>query len=112
MTATFGLKAPGGAIGRASLELVGLDGDNPEKNTMRVTLNGVTLYEGADPLPNDFCCGGSGPGNWGSAVFEFPAELLSQHNTLAITNLEPSDCTSCPRYVMLDYARLSYRTPG
>jgi hypothetical protein len=112
MTAAFALDSPATPGGTARLELVGLDGENPVKNVIRVVLNGTTLYEGPNPLPDDFCCGGSGPGNWGSAVFEFPAELLSAQNTLSIANLEPNDCTMCPKFVMIDYAVISYRTPG
>ena len=112
MSTTFTLDAPGGAIGRASLQLVGLDGENPVKNQMRVVLNGTTLYEGPNPLPDYFCCGTAGPGNWGSVTFKFPAELLQPQNTLSITNLEPNDCTSCTKFVMLDYAELSYKTQG
>jgi hypothetical protein len=78
---------------------------------MRVTLNGTTLYEGPNPLPNDFCCGTAGPGNWGTVPFEIPAGLLAASNTLTITNLEPTDCTSCPKFVMLDRAIVDYTVP-
>jgi hypothetical protein len=108
MTANFGLDAPVVAGGRASLELVGLDGENPVKNVIRIVLNGTTLYEGPNPLPDDVCCGASGPGNWGSVAFEFPSELLTTSNTLSITNLQPNDCTSCPKFVMIDQAVVTY----
>jgi hypothetical protein len=108
MSATFTLDRRPLRDGSARLEIVGLDGENPVKNTIRIVLNGTTLYEGPDPLPDDVCCGGSGPGNWGSAAFEFPASLLNSQNTLSITNLEPSDCTSCTKFVMLDYAVVRY----
>jgi serine/threonine-protein kinase len=109
MTASFQLTHQGQAVGPATLQLVGLDGENPIKNRMRIVLNGVTIHEGPNPLPNDECCGPSGPGNWGSAVFEFAGEILSRNNSLVISNLEPADCTTCPKYVMVDYGVLEYR---
>jgi hypothetical protein len=109
MTASFVLDDELEAVGRASLRIVGLDGENDPKNPVRIVLNGVTLYEGPNPLPNDYCCGGSGPGNWGSMVLEFSATLLARENSLSITNLAPSDCTSCTKFVMVDYAVLDYR---
>jgi hypothetical protein len=110
MTATFVLEPRPSPDGRARLELVGLDGENPVKNDIRIVLNGTTLYQGPNPLPDDVCCGSSGPGNWGSAVFEFPANLLGPQNSLSITNLSPNDCTSCSKFVMIDYAVIRYPT--
>jgi serine/threonine-protein kinase len=109
MTAHFSLDFRGDTTGRATLRIVGLDGDDPAKQPISIAINGVTIYEGADPLPNDFCCGPSGPGNWGSATFRFAADILRRNNTLTITNLGPSDCTVCPKYVMVDYADLDFR---
>jgi hypothetical protein len=109
MTARFKLKLNGEVGRRASLTLVGLDGENPGKNMMSVTLNGVTIFQGPNPLPNDASPGGDGPGNWGSAAFRVPGSLLQRNNTLSISNLEPSDCTRCPVFVMVDYVELAYR---
>jgi hypothetical protein len=109
MTARFRLDEVGQFGRRASLEIVGLDGDNPRKNQISIAINGVTIYAGPNPLPNDECCGPSGPGNWGSAVFDVPGEILRRNNSLVISNLEPGDCTQCPNYVMVDYADLEYR---
>jgi len=107
MTANFQLERGGQAEGPATLEIVGLDGENPIKNRMSIVLNGVTIYEGPNPLPND--SGRSGPGNWGSAVFPIAGDILQSENTLVIRNLEPADCTTCPKYVMVDYLVISYR---
>jgi hypothetical protein len=109
MTARFELTHEGQVRPRASLEIVGLDGDHPNKSLISIVLNGVTIYAGSNPLPNDFCCGPSGPGNWGSAVFDVPGEILRPNNRLVISNLDPNDCTQCPHYVMVDYAELNYR---
>jgi serine/threonine-protein kinase len=108
MTASFQLGHQGLVVGNASLELVGLDAENPIKQPIRIVLNGVTIYEGPNPLPDDTCCGPQGPGNWGSAFFEFSGALVQSDNTLVITNLAASDCTECSKYVMVDYGVLSY----
>ena len=109
MTANFELTQQGQPARRALLTIVGLDGENERKNMMSVTLNGATVYAGPNPLPNDFCCGSSGPGNWGAVTFEIPGDLLRRNNSLTVTNLEPVSCTSCPVFVMVDYAELEYR---
>lgn len=109
MTLRFRLTDDGQIGRRASLTFVGLDGESAHKNRIAIVLNGEPIYVGPSPLPNDVCCGRSGPGNWGSAVFEFPGELLRRNNSLSVSNLEASDCTTCPVYVMVDYAVLEYR---
>jgi len=109
MTATFPLdQSPSSK--RATIEIVGLDGENPLLNDVRFVLNGVTIYEGPNPLPNDTCCGGSGSGNWGSVTFVIPTSMLGTNNSFSVTNLEPTDCTECPKFVMVDYFELAYRT--
>ena len=115
-TAFNSMSAPFSVVGAlpsgpATLQLIGLDGENEPKNLMRVTINGTTIYEGGNPLPNDFCCGTSGPGNWGTVSFAIPAGVLAANNTLTIVNLESNDCTSCPKYVMLDRAIVDYTIP-
>ncbi|CAN5755504.1 hypothetical protein BH23CHL7_BH23CHL7_09780 [soil metagenome] len=107
MTASFRLRLDGEVGRRASFTIVGMDGENRAKNTIAVVLNGVTIYEGPNPLPNDACC--DPPGNWGSAVIQFRGDLLKRRNTLSISNLEPDGCTRCPVYVMVDYVELTYR---
>jgi hypothetical protein len=109
MTAQFELEQTRAAIGQASLTIVGLEGAEPEKQSISIVLNGETIYEGPDPLPNDFSAGPSGPGNWGSATFKFPANILKRNNELTITNLTASDCTLCSDFVLIDYALIKYR---
>ncbi|HUR16976.1 MAG TPA: hypothetical protein VMZ33_06800, partial [Candidatus Limnocylindrales bacterium] len=105
MTASFA--TPGvDPSGPATLQLVGLDGENELKNATRIAINGVTIYEGPNPLPNDF--GTGGPGNWGTVTFSIPAGVLGTSNTLTVTNLEDNDCTNCPKYVMIDRAVVDY----
>ncbi len=112
MTAVFRIDGAGSARGTATLRFVGIDDEAEEKNPMRITLNGQIIYGGPDPLPNDFCCGSDGPGNWGTATFRFPAALLQNRNSLSITNLDPGDCTYCPNFIMIDTGELTYRTRG
>jgi eukaryotic-like serine/threonine-protein kinase len=109
MTAAFALDYAGSPTGRAQLTLVGMDAENPAKQMVAISINGTVIYQGPDPLPNDFCCGPSGPGNWGSATITFPSDLLKHHDTLTVTNLDPGTCTLCPNYVMVDYAELQFR---
>ncbi|MBA2570310.1 MAG: hypothetical protein H0V04_03905 [Chloroflexi bacterium] len=112
MTAQFALDPPVRTQGTAMLQLVGIDSEEEEKNPMRIVLNGVVIFEGPNPMPNDFCCGSSGPGNWGTVTFRFSSELLARNNELSITNLDPGDCTYCPNFIMIDKGELTYRTPG
>jgi hypothetical protein len=107
MTAPFTLAAPDPSAG-ARLQVTGLDGENPLSNATRISVNGVTIYEGPSPFPNDTCCGGSGPGNWATVAFDIPAGVLGVDNTLTGSNLEPTDCTECPKYVMVDFAEVIY----
>jgi len=109
MTAKFELEQTAAAFGQASLTIVGLEGSEPEKQTISIALNGETLYEGEDPLPNDFAPGPSGEGNWGSATFKFPADILKRNNELTITNLTDSSCTLCSDFVLFDYGLIKYR---
>ncbi|MDQ3554488.1 MAG: protein kinase [Chloroflexota bacterium] len=125
MSGSFAADGGGSAVGTARLRLVGMDDERPEKNPIRLILNGQVLYrpgacstcaparnEALNPLPNDFCCGPTGDGNWGAVIFEFPASLLRDTNELSITNLSSSDCTLCPFFVMVDFGELTYRTRG
>ena len=112
MAGSFDAEGGNEARGTATLRLVGMDDERPEKNPIRITFNGQPFYEGPDPLPNDFCCGPTGDGNWGAVIFEFPASLLRGTNDISITNLSSSDCTVCPFFVMVDFGELTYRTRG
>ena len=77
---------------------------------MRVTINGRTIYQGGNPLPNDHCCGSDGPGNWGSVWVRISDGVLKQGtNTVSITNLDPSDRTYYPIFVMVDRASVTYQ---
>ena len=108
MTANFDIDGADSVRGDATLRLVGIDAEDIVKKPIRIILNGVIIYDGPDPLPNDFCCGPSGEGNWGTAEFGFSAALLGSSNSVSITNLDDRDCTYCPNFVMVDSAQVSY----
>jgi hypothetical protein len=111
MSATFNVGSP--PAGTASLLIRGLDDEAPGKQPIRITLNAVVIYEGDDPLPDDFKTGPDGPGNWGEAVWDIPAGTLQPGpNTLTITNLGPGDRINYPAFFMLDYAIISWLAGG
>ncbi len=107
MTAHFKMRGePGGS---ASLTVVGVDSEDPPKTPIRITINGVVIYEGPDPLPNDLRTGPNGPGNWGTYTWQFDPTILHKgDNTLSIINLDPSDKVNYPLFFMLDYAIVSW----
>lgn len=108
MSASFSVQ--GKPTGRAAISVVGLDAEGAPKIPIRLSLNGRVLYQGPDPLPNDFCCGPSGNGNWGTVTISFPASLLKHDNVLTLTNLDPSGRILYPVFVMVDRAQVSYST--
>ncbi len=100
MAATFNVGAPG--PGTATLTIEGMDSEGPAKTPMRVALNGATLYQGFDPLPDDDMPVATG--NWGELALQFDAALLNAGaNTITITNLAPGP-KGLPPFVALDYA--------
>ena len=100
MAATFSLAAPG--MGTASLTIEGMDSEDAAKTPIRIAINGVTLFEGASPFPNDDIPLQSG--RWSPASFFFDASLLAAgSNTITITNLAGGG-VGLPPFVALDYA--------
>jgi hypothetical protein len=72
-------------------------------------VNGVEIYNGPNPLPDD-----DQPletGTWASQSWEFDAALLhAGQNEITISNLAEG-AFSRPPFFMLDYARLEYNAP-
>jgi eukaryotic-like serine/threonine-protein kinase len=107
MSATFNVDNP--PAGPAVLTIVGIDSEDKAKTPMNITLNGVVIYEGPNPLPNDNSSGPNGPGNWGSFTWPIgPGVLQPGANTLSITNLDPSPKINFPIFIMVDYASISW----
>lgn len=89
------------------LVLLGNDDERPEKSRIRVTVNDLIVYEGENPLPNT-TGGPGGRGIWGEATFDIPSGyLIPGTNTIAISNLDTSNCARCPNFVMLDSATVT-----
>lgn len=107
MTASFNIDSP--PEGPATLTIIGLDSEDPNKTPISIVVNGVEIYAGDNPLPDDFASGVNGPGNWGTATWEIPAGLLQAGgNTLSITNLTPGGTTNAPPFFMLDTAAITW----
>jgi hypothetical protein len=104
MTAIFNSGAP--TSGTATLTIEGMDAEDSAKTPMRVTVNGVTLFQGTDPLPNDDMP--LATGNWGAMTLQFDAAILhAGTNSVSITNLAPGH-VGLPPFIALDYAVVQF----
>jgi hypothetical protein len=106
MQAGFDLAAQ--PAGTATLTIEGMDSEDRAKTPISILVNGVEIFNGPNPLPDD-----DHPletGTWASYVWSFDARLLRRgHNSIQIKNLAPG-AFSLPPFFMLDYADLAYRT--
>jgi serine/threonine-protein kinase len=92
-----------------TLTIVGIDSEDAPKTPMRIVLNRDVVFEGPNPLPNDYANGPDAPGNWGSVDITLPAKSLQKgQNTLTITNLDPSNQINYPIFIMIDYVTISW----
>lgn len=99
----------GDGFGDAVLRMVGYDSEGKYKTQVRIDINGSTVYEGDNPLPNDFFPYNPDEGNWGHADITFPAYYLQRGtNEITITNLEPEGDFGQPPFVMLDHATITF----
>jgi tRNA A-37 threonylcarbamoyl transferase component Bud32 len=86
------------------LRVEGMDSEGRAKTTISVAVNGVEIYAGPNPLPDDDLPLESG--TWATHAFQFDGGLLRVGtNEIAITNLEPG-AFGLPPFFMLDYAEL------
>ena len=100
MSATFDAGAP--APGTATLVIEGMDSEDRAKTPMRIAINGVVLFEGPSPFPNDDIPLQSG--RWSALQLQFDGAILNTGaNTLTITNLVPGSVGGAP-FVAVDYA--------
>ena len=94
--------------GTATLTIEGMDSEDRLKTPISIQVNGVEIFHGPNPLPDD-----DHPletGTWASYVWSFDAALLRPgHNQISIANLAEG-AFSLPPFFMLDYADLSYTT--
>jgi hypothetical protein len=104
MQATFIRNAT--ARGTATVTIVGMDSEDAAKTPLRITLNGTTLFQGPDPLPNDDMP--LATGNWGTLTLRVDAALLhAGSNTLSLTNLARG-AINRPPFIALDYAVVQF----
>jgi hypothetical protein len=107
MSTTFNMANPPDKVG--TLTIVGVDSEDQAKTPIRISINGIIIYEGPDPLANDSAAGPGGPGNWDSFSWQVnPGVFVGGANTLTISNLSPSDKTNYPLFFMLDYATITW----
>jgi serine/threonine-protein kinase len=101
MTAPFVLTAQ--PTGDGHLTLAGMDSEGNAKTPMRILINGQSIFNGADPLPNDYS---PNAGAWGTYTWTFPAAALRPgENTITIENLAPSTTLGIP-FIMIDSATI------
>jgi hypothetical protein len=102
-TLTFSLvQAPTGPL---TLILTGLDDEVSGTNRLVVTLNGVTIFAGADTFPNtpasDHGVGGADR-YWGEMQLPIPADVLREGtNTLVLENAAPGGKLGTP-YILIN----------
>jgi hypothetical protein len=93
--------------GTASLSIEGMDSETRGKTLIRISVNGVEIYSGPDPLPDD-----DAPyetGTWATYTWPFEASLLQPgQNEITISNLDQG-AFGLPPFFMLDYAELSFQ---
>lgn len=112
MQAGFRLEAS--PIDDASVTIRGLDsedrpGGHVGKTEILIAVNDRTVYEGPNPLPDDFISGVNDPGNWGTFTWNIGPGILQQgYNVLSITNLELGGTFSQPPFFMLDWTSIEW----
>jgi len=95
--------------GTVTLTIEGMDSEGRTKTPIQIALNGVEIYNGPNPLPDDDQPLESG--TWASQSWTFDAALLHKgQNEISISNLAEG-AFSRPPFFMLDYAKLSYGAP-
>ncbi len=99
----------GGPIDGADLVLTGMDSADAVKASVRITLNNVVVFEGADPLANELLNTPADSANWTTHTWRVPGSAFRQGaNTLTITNLSASVRGSTQPFVVFDYASISW----
>jgi len=95
--------------GTVTLTIEGMDSEGRTKTPIQIAVNGVEIYNGPNPLPDD-----DQPletGTWASQSWMFDATLLHRgQNEISISNLAEG-AFSRPPFFMLDYAKLTGSAP-
>jgi serine/threonine protein kinase len=89
-------------IGLVQLQIEGMDSEGTARTMISIEVNGLPIYLGPNPLPDDDLP--LATGTWATATWDFDGTLLHPgQNTIRISNLEPG-AFSLPPFFMLDYA--------
>jgi hypothetical protein len=95
--------------GTATLSVEGMDSEGRAKTPISIVVNGVEIYNGPNPLPDD-----QYPfqvGTWATETWSFDGALLRPgENVIRISNIAPG-AFSLPPFFMLDYAIVSFELP-
>lgn len=93
--------------GPAELLVVGMDSEGPRKTEIVIAVNGQTIFNGENPLPDDdFDVANVDTGTWGEHRFAFDSAILrAGANEIVILNRSPGQ-PGQPPFFMLDYAVL------
>jgi hypothetical protein len=95
--------------GTVTLTIEGMDSEGRLKTPIQMLVNGVEIYNGPNPLPDD-----DQPletGTWASQSWFFDAALLQMgQNEISISNLAEGEF-SRPPFFMLDRAEVTYSAP-
>jgi hypothetical protein len=107
LTATFEIRVQ--PRGDARLAIVGLDSAGPDRTAIEVFLNKESVFRGRSPFrsadPRQTAA------SWTEHEWRVRSGTLRRgENVLTIRNLERSAAIGAPPYVVLDVARLTYRT--
>lgn len=100
ISARFSLgAAPGGPT---ALTLIGMDSEGPARTEIVIAVNGITIFNGANPLPDDDYRFETG--TWAEHRFPFdPTILRAGENSVSITNSSPGEFSQ-PPFIIVDYA--------
>ncbi len=106
MTAVFDITGTPGGV--AALTLSGMDSEDRAKTPLRILINDQPVFDGPNPLPNDFS---PNAGSWGTFTWTFEATRLHPgRNTVTIENRAGSGQVGQPPFIMIDSARLEWET--
>ncbi len=97
----------GRTSGPAELQVIGMDSEGPRKTEILIAVNGQTIYNGENPLPDDdFNLENVDTGTWGEHRFPFDGAILRAGvNEIVIVNRSQGR-PGQPPFFMLDYAVL------
>lgn len=104
MRTTFNVTSKPTSI--ATLNIEGMDAEGSRKTHISIEINGIEIYNGPNPLPDDDYQ--LDTGTWETRSWQFDTALLRMgQNEITISNLSEGNF-SLPPWFMLDYAEITY----